>query len=342
MQARRRAIPLSIHSLLIVVALSRAGVARAQYRNLDAGRPGRVEDAEPTPRYALDIDLAPFQIERLAGGTTRYRAEPRLAYGILPFTDLEIRAPIVQVNPPSASGAISAAGLAGLSIGLLRALNIETTNMPAFALAAELSLPVGGLAPARGSYLAKALLTKTTGVGRFHLNAGYGTYAVRIASTGSSGSSGCSSLRLSLPGDTTCGAGPPIIIDAPCSLNPAPSAGFASGSSRRCAPPATETLAAPASTPELRSAGNHWFAGAAFDHSFALRSTLLSADVFAERFVGLYPNTDWTAEIGLRHQLTPLVVVDAGFGRHFAGTIPSTFVVIGATYELATPPFLGR
>ncbi len=339
--ARCRAIPLPIHSLLIVVALSRAGTARAQYRNLDAGRPGRVEDAEPTPRYALDIDLVPFQIERLTGGTTRYRAEPRLAYGILPFTDLEVRLPIVQVNPPSASGATSAAGLAGVSIGLLRALNIETTNMPAFALAAELSLPLGGLAPARGSYLAKALLTKTTSVGRFHLNGGLGTYAIRTVSSATSGSSGCSSLRILLPGDTTCNAGPPIIIDVPCSVNPATS-GTLAASSRMCAPPVTASLPSAAATPEPRSAGNRWFAGAAFDHSFALRSTLLSADVFAERFVGLYANTDWTAEIGLRHQLTPLIVLDAGAGRHFAGTIRSTFVAIGATYELATPPFLGR
>jgi hypothetical protein len=51
-----------------------------------------------------------------------------------------------------------------------------------------------------------------------------------------------------------------------------------------------------------------------------LRSTLLTADVFAERFIGLYPKIDWTAEAGIRHQLTPVIVVDTGIGWDFAAS----------------------
>jgi hypothetical protein len=309
--------------------------AQTQYRNLDAGRPGRIEDAEATARYSLDVDLTPFQIERLTGGTTRYRAEPRVGYGILPFTEIELRIPIVQVNPPSGGNAQSVGGIAGVSLGALRAFNLETTSLPAFAASAEVSMPVGTLAPTRASYLLKALLTKTTDLGRLHLNAGFGTYAIRAAPTSSSG--GCSALRLQVPGDNTCGASPPIIIDVPCSVLPQGSDGF-HAASRMCMPPAAQestTVATP-------TGGNRWFAGLAFDRSLPLRSLLFMGDVFTERFIGLYPTMDWTAELGVRYQLTPLIVLDAGAGRHFAGVIRSTTATIGATYEFATPPWLGR
>jgi hypothetical protein len=324
---------------LVVFAHLGANTASAQYRNLDAGRPSRIEDAEPTPRFALDIDLGPFQVERLSGGTMRYRAEPRLAFGVLPMTDIELRAPLVQVSPPSTSGSTSAAGLAGVSVGVMRALTIETTSVPAMAVAAEMSLPVGGLAPTRGSYLAKALLTKTTGLARIHLNAGFGTYALYTAPPRSGESPGCTALVIIAPGDTACTTGLPIVIDAPCSANPrAP--GRLDEALRRCMPPANQSIAPAA--PSLPSGGNRWFAGAAVDHAFALQSVLVIADVYAERFLGLYPNTDWTAEAGLRYQLTPLLVLDVGAGRHFAGTIRSTLLTLGATYELATPALFGR
>jgi hypothetical protein len=324
-------------SIAIGTAAAHPGGAQTQYRNLDAGRPGRIEDAEATARYSLDVDLTPFQIERLTGGTTRYRAEPRVGYGILPFTEIELRVPVVQVNPPSGSATQSVGGIAGLSLGALRAFNLETTNFPALAAAAEVSLPAGNLAPTRPSYLLKGLLTKTTGFGRLHLNAGFGSYAIRPPPTASS-SGGCTALSLQLPGDDTCSGGPPIIIDVPCSVMPHGADGL-HAASRMCMPP----MAAQESTTVARAtAGNRWFAGLAFDRSFPLRSLLFMGDVFTERFVGLYPTPDWTAEVGLRYQLTPLIVLDAGMGRHFAGVIHSTTVTIGATYEFATPPWLGR
>jgi hypothetical protein len=310
--------------------------AQTQYRNLDAGRPGRVEDAESAARYTLDLDVAAFQVERLAGGTMRYRAEPKLAYGVLPFTELELRAPIVQITPPSGTGGNSAAGIAGLTVGVLHSFNLETANVPALALATELSLPVGNLAPVRGSFFVKALATKTTQVGRFHMNGGYGTWTIRAPS---SATDPCSSLVLRTPGDTTCGTygGPPIIIDVPCRVIPSVPGRLASVSARMCMPPAPDS--SPAPTPTV---GDRWFGGIGFDHSFPFRSLLVSGDLFAERLIGLYPIVDWTAELGVRLQLSPVVVASAGVGRHFAGVVRSTSFMIGATYEVATPPLLGR
>ena len=44
--------------LLLGPSLARPAHAQAEYRNLDAGFPVRVEDATVTERYAFDLDLA--------------------------------------------------------------------------------------------------------------------------------------------------------------------------------------------------------------------------------------------------------------------------------------------
>jgi hypothetical protein len=74
--------------------------------------------------------------------------------------------------------------------------------------------------------------------------------------------------------------------------------------------------------------------GVGVDHTFALSSTLISADVVAERFIGLFASTDWSAELGLRRQWTPQMVMDLGFARHFTGVLRSNAVTFGLGYEL--------
>jgi hypothetical protein len=143
------------------------------------------------------------------------------------------------------------------------------------------------------------------------------------------------------PGAPGCN-GQPSVPDVPCSRVPA-SAIYLGEVNRSLvevtadAPSytagcLTSAAAAPTAQP---SNGQRWFAGAGFDHTFALASTLLGADVFAERFVGLSPLVDWTAELGVRHQWSPMLVLDAGVARHFAGAFPSTSLTVGATYAVA-------
>jgi len=55
---------LSMAGALATFAASRAARAQTEYYNLDASRPLRVEDAVPTERYGLDLDLAPARLER--------------------------------------------------------------------------------------------------------------------------------------------------------------------------------------------------------------------------------------------------------------------------------------
>jgi hypothetical protein len=70
------------------------------------------------------------------------------------------------------------------------------------------------------------------------------------------------------------------------------------------------------------------------DHPFALMSTLLTGDVVAERFIDLYTLTDWSAEVGVRHQWTPQLVMDLGFTRHFVGFPRSNAVTFGLAYDM--------
>jgi hypothetical protein len=74
------------------------------------------------------------------------------------------------------------------------------------------------------------------------------------------------------------------------------------------------------------------------DKAFPLKSTLLVADFFAEKFEGIGRQTDMTAEIGARHQLRPQAVIVGGLGRHFRGAGFSTFLTLGMTLSHAFQP----
>jgi hypothetical protein len=255
-----------------------------------------------------------------------------VAYGALPFTELELRIPIVAVAPTrvSSGGSRLTTGLGGVGVGFLHAFNVETSNVPAVAVAGEWLAPAGSLAGPAGSYSLKFLATKTTSIGRFHFNAAGGTYSVRLS--GSVVDTSCSTLVSVRLAGAPCSQLPGGVIDAPCSVT----TGHATGVSRFCMPPAEQIDSTPAVRTSL--AGQHWFAGVGYDHSFALSSTMITADLFAERFVGLYPRPDVSAEAGVRRQVTPVMAVDAGGAWHFAGVLRSFSFTFGATYELATHP----
>jgi len=54
--------------------------------------------------------------------------------------------------------------------------------------------------------------------------------------------------------------------------------------------------------------------------------------VSVDRFDGLYPLDNWTAEIGARKQLTPQLVGDLGVGRGFIGSTQATTMNFGLSY----------
>lgn len=145
---------------------ARSADAQTDYYNTDRGRPVTIEDASPVERYAFELQLAPVRMEREGGGEYTWEIAPELAYGILPSTQLEVGFPVAFQD---AGGQ----GLAGIEVAALHNLNVETRTLPALAVAAEVLLPVGGLAPDRAYTSLKGIATRTFSWARFHINGQY-------------------------------------------------------------------------------------------------------------------------------------------------------------------------
>jgi hypothetical protein len=305
-------------AIAFAIGPARRLTAQTGYYNLDSGRPTRVEDAMPTALQEIELQFLPLRVERLGDGTERLRFEPKIAYGILPRTEIEARMPLMDVRVPHSA---EATGIASAALGALHAFNSETGSVPALAVAAEWVLPVGSLSAAVGSYSVKGLATKTLPFGRLHVNVGGGTWSARIPGASSSTAG---TLCGNAPGVPPC-----LIPDVPCDL--VPGALAPNGSTAfSCAPAAGAAIVASGAP---RTTGPHWTAGLGVDRTLPMISTLLTADLVVDRFAGLYTRDDWTAEIGVRRQLTPELIADVGAGRRFAGTTQSTSVVFGISYS---------
>jgi hypothetical protein len=309
-------------ALLVVISLSRPVKAEGQssYRNLEAGRPLRVEDAVVTERYALDLDLFNIRYDALSDLRTRLLWEPEVAYGILPRTEMWVRLPVFYRERTS----VPRGGLAGLGVGAMYQLNLESEFLPAVAFSTEFFKP-GGTNALPLSYSFKALVTRSFSPGRVHINASVASYAVRPAP----------SLVITCPGTTTfdanCGGPPLPPLDGPCSVAPTPGASFQCG-----------VVAAEPAAPEVAASQTethpHWLIGLGYDKTIPLSSTVFIADLFAEKFEGIGRKTDMTAEIGLRRQLSPQLVFSSALGRHFRGAGFSTFITLGFTLDRALQP----
>jgi hypothetical protein len=312
--------------VLLVPPLARSAQAQAEYRNLDAGFPVRVEDATVTERYALDLDFLNLRYDELSALRTRFQYEPRFSYGILPNTEMWLRVPTYyrerDITPRK--------GIAGIGLGGMYQWQLESLHFPAVAIASEAFFPTGPNA-LPNAYSFKTLLTKSVSSVRIHVNASLASYAIRPSPP----------VCPVLPGGSVCGGqgNPPLPpFDGPCSIG---SQSAAIPLSAMCAAPAPAVgenqLAQVALGQTVTHA--HWMVGMAVDKSLPLKSILFVADAFAERFEGIGRRTDLTAEAGIRRQLSPKVVFVGGVGRHFRGTNPSSFLILGATYSRAVQGF---
>jgi hypothetical protein len=175
---------------LVLPSIARPAAAQTDYYNTDAGRPITVEDAYPIERRALELQVAPLRLERMRGGIYSWGIEPEIAVGLLPRTQLEVGFPLAYTDLGVGR---RSTGLAGVEIAALHNLNVETT-IPALAVAAEVLLPVGGLAPERAYPSVKGIATKTFSWARFHLNGQY-TFGDRLlGADGDEGAHGAAEL----------------------------------------------------------------------------------------------------------------------------------------------------
>jgi hypothetical protein len=330
---------LAAAALSVSLGARPATLAAQEYYNLDAGRPTRVEDATPTPRQELDIQMPALRVDQIAGGPKIWRADSKLSYGVAALTEVELRVPLLLIDPPDVRMPRTI-GVGGLGIGAARALTIETAALPAFALAGEWVAPVGSLSARTGSFGAKLLATKTFSLARVNLNVGMGTWSLRAASL--SPSSGCPSSATGAPTGDCPGGPPPRVPDSPCTR------AQSDGARLTCIPnePASGRLGSAsgstvADTGKGALVGPRYMVGLGVAHAFALSSTLLIADVVVERFVDLYDTSDVLAELGLRRQLSPQVVADIGVTRHFAGPLKASSITLGLSFDMPLQHVLG-
>jgi hypothetical protein len=161
-------------ALALFIVLAIPVQAQTDYYNTDAGRPITIEDAYAIERRALEIQIAPLRLERSRGGLYAWGIEPEIAVGLLPRTQLEVGFPFSYID----AGDAKRSGLAGIDIGFLHNLNVET-SLPALAIAADVLIPAGPLAPDKTYASIKGIATRTFPWARFHLNGQY-TFAERV------------------------------------------------------------------------------------------------------------------------------------------------------------------
>lgn len=292
-------------ALLLVGALlpgARAAQAQVDYRNIDSGRPVRIGDATPTARKSLELNLGNGRVEQLSQGRYRLQLEPRVTYGLLPRTEVSVRSPIFfnerALRPR--------AGVAGVGVGFEHQLRIESLHLPSVALGSELFVPAGpaALPP---TYSVRGMMTRSFPVGRIHFNGAYGTFNVRTPV-------GFEKII------------PPI--HGACSVAPtelAMTVRFA------CMPSSLLSAAVPGAT----RTHDRWLFGMAVDKALPLRSTLLMADVFGQKYRSIGRPVDWTGEVGMRTQISRSIVIDAAIGRLFTGESRATFLTFGTTLSRA-------
>jgi len=166
----------SLVALAALLLLPPRAQAQTDYYNTDAGRPIQIEDAYAIERRAVELQIAPVRLERALGGTYRWGLEPEIAVGVLPRTQVEIRFPLGFLDQPGGS---TSSGLAGIDLSALYNLNAET-RIPALAIAGDVLLPVGSLAPDRAYPSLRGIATRTFPSARVHLNGQY-TFGEELA-----------------------------------------------------------------------------------------------------------------------------------------------------------------
>lgn len=258
----------------VVAAWLSASAASGQtgYYNTDAGRPLTVEDAYAIERGSLELQPLGLTAARHTRAVYAIQLEPELAIGILPRTQLDLALAWRRVE----RGTVYESAMAGVTLGVLHNLNVETLTLPALGVGAEMQAPVGALAPTEASVALKGIATRTFVPVRVHLNASYAL--------------GRSPTTLTVLHG--------VIPEVP-----------------------------------------RWLVGIAADKALALRALLLSAEVLVKRpTVPLHP-TVWESAAGLRYQVDPHIVLDAGISRHLTGDDRAWSLTAGAAWSGGAWPF---
>ena len=77
---------------------------------------------------------------------------------------------------------------------------------------------------------------------------------------------------------------------------------------------------------------SRWLIGGAIDRTFPLRSTLVTAELYGRKPLMQGEAIEYTTGVGARHQISPTLALDAGFGRRLTGDARGWYVTFGSAY----------
>jgi hypothetical protein len=143
--------------------------AQADYRNLDAGRPIAVEDAQAIEYRAIEFQFTVPRFTRERRGDWHYGFETEFKWGI--FKDTQFG---VTTETGVARGAGETIGSSrDVQLHVLYNFNQETPRMPAIAIRPDLVIGTGGLGSRHEHGALKLLVSKTIHRNRLHFNGSY-------------------------------------------------------------------------------------------------------------------------------------------------------------------------
>jgi hypothetical protein len=87
---------------------------------------------------------------------------------------------------------------------------------------------------------------------------------------------------------------------------------------------------------------SRWITGVAVDRAIALKSLLLSAEVYARQPLETAEPVEWNTGIGARYQLAPRWVMDVGLGRSLSVNTHTWFLTAGGAYAFGIPGWKPR
>lgn len=87
---------------------------------------------------------------------------------------------------------------------------------------------------------------------------------------------------------------------------------------------------------------SRWLGGLAVDKTFPLRSTLVTAELFARQPMRSDEAVEWNAAAGVRYQLNAVLALDAGLGKRLTGAGGSWFMTFGLARAFAIRALMPR
>jgi Putative MetA-pathway of phenol degradation len=159
--------PTSVTAALLMLLLGAGSAAAIDHKNLDEGRPLRLDDAYSISAGEIAVEAgAGFRLMRRSADQGVFPVE--LLYGALPNLQVGIATTLFtdphEVDDRQKSGDVHVSGLYNF--------NQETLSLPAFGIKLSLDLPTG--VDAHGYDIeVKGIVTKSFGRLSLHLNAGY-------------------------------------------------------------------------------------------------------------------------------------------------------------------------